>query len=165
MAKGKAPAFQFYVGDWLQDTRALSLSAKGAWIDILCALWRSSSRGTLTLPLIGWARLIGGTVEQTNEVISELRVNGFILVKNNCDTITIINVWFRKKLHQGQRRPSIPVKIRRLVLSVGRCAYCGNTENLTIDHIIPYSKGGKHNISNFQCLCFKCNRKKSDRLE
>ncbi len=28
----KLPAFQFYPGDWIQDTRALTLAAKGAWI-------------------------------------------------------------------------------------------------------------------------------------
>lgn len=68
----KQPAFQFYPGDWMQDTRALSLAAKGAWIDILCALWRSQNRGTLTLPLMGWARHIGASVEQTKAVIDEL---------------------------------------------------------------------------------------------
>jgi hypothetical protein len=69
---GKLPSFQFYPGDWVQDTRALSLSAKGAWIDILCALWRSPNRGTLGLPLIGWARLIGATTETTTTALCEL---------------------------------------------------------------------------------------------
>ncbi len=72
MASKKAPAFQFYIGDWIQDTRVLSLSAKGAWIDILCAMWRSQTRGALTLPLIGYSRLIGATVDQTKTVIAEL---------------------------------------------------------------------------------------------
>jgi hypothetical protein len=72
MAKVKAPAFQFYPGDWIQDTRVLSLAAKGAWIDILCAMWRSQTRGMITLPLIGYSRLIGATVDQTKSVISEL---------------------------------------------------------------------------------------------
>lgn len=69
---GKLPAFQFYPGDWIQDTRPISLSAKGAWIDLLCAMWHSQTRGRLSLPMIGYARLLGASVEQTEVVIAEL---------------------------------------------------------------------------------------------
>lgn len=69
---GKQPAFQFYPGDWMQDTRVLSLAAKGAWIDLLCAMWRSQTRGKLSLPWLGYARLIGASVEQTKAAINEL---------------------------------------------------------------------------------------------
>lgn len=69
---GKLPYMQFYPADWLQDTLPLSLAAKGAWINILCALWSAQNRGTHTLPLVGWARQIGASVEQTKAVISEL---------------------------------------------------------------------------------------------
>lgn len=69
---GKLPYMQFYPADWLQDTLPLSLAAKGAWINILCALWGAQNRGTHTLPLIGWARQIGASVDQTKAVISEL---------------------------------------------------------------------------------------------
>jgi len=48
-----------------------------------------------------------------------------------------------------------------------RCLYCGSTENLTIDHIIPWSRGGGSAYGNFQVLCEPCNFAKgtfSDRL-
>jgi len=32
----------------------------------------------------------------------------------------------------------------------------------TKDHIIPKSKGGKNNTSNYQTMCIKCNEKKSN---
>lgn len=57
-------------------------------------------------------------------------------------------------------RPAIPKSVRDQVLRRGSCVYCGTKENLTVDHITAYSRGGAHNISNFQCLCAKCNRKK-----
>ena len=37
-----------------------------------------------------------------------------------------------------------------------RCVECGTDKNLTIDHIVPLSAGGKDNIENYQYLCRKC---------
>lgn len=45
-----------------------------------------------------------------------------------------------------------------------RCLKCGTDKNLTIDHIVPLSKGGKKNISNLQTLCESCNVSKSDNI-
>lgn len=68
----KAPAFQFYVADYMQDTRMISLAARGAWMDLLCTMWRSPTRGQVTSTIIGYARLFGCTVEQAKAVIDEL---------------------------------------------------------------------------------------------
>ncbi|SRR6266851_5164897 len=45
-----------------------------------------------------------------------------------------------------------------------KCASCGSTEILEIDHIIPISKGGSSGVENLQVLCHSCNRKKSDTI-
>jgi len=37
------------------------------------------------------------------------------------------------------------------------CAYCGKNNNLTIDHYIPLSKGGRHSASNVIPACLSCN--------
>jgi 5-methylcytosine-specific restriction endonuclease McrA len=42
-----------------------------------------------------------------------------------------------------------------------QCAYCGSNEELTIDHIIPQSKGGIDFLSNVVCCCRKCNADKA----
>lgn len=70
--KVKLPFFQFYPSDYKRDTCALSLAAKGGWIDILCMLHGAQNRGTMTLPDVGWARLMGATVDQAAAVIDEL---------------------------------------------------------------------------------------------
>lgn len=41
------------------------------------------------------------------------------------------------------------------------CLCCGSHESLTVDHVIPKSKGGYNSIGNYQTLCFKCNSDKS----
>lgn len=64
------------------------------------------------------------------------------------------------------RRPTIPRDVVDAVWirDKGRCVYCGSTENLQLDHIIPFSKGGATNVENLQLLCQKCNIKKSNHI-
>lgn len=52
VAPDKAPAFQFYTGDWLKDNELQGMDHrhKGFWIDILCLMWDSRERGRLVLP-------------------------------------------------------------------------------------------------------------------
>jgi 5-methylcytosine-specific restriction endonuclease McrA len=44
------------------------------------------------------------------------------------------------------------------------CQYCGTNKGLTIDHVIPVSKGGKTTFENCVSACKKCNGKKGDKL-
>lgn len=57
-------------------------------------------------------------------------------------------------------RAALPRAVKRDVLSVGRCAKCGATENLSVDHIIAFAQGGTNARSNLQCLCLSCNQRK-----
>jgi hypothetical protein len=41
-----------------------------------------------------------------------------------------------------------------------QCAYCGSEEKLTIDHILPQSKGGLDVTKNVVCCCHNCNQSK-----
>lgn len=47
-------------------------------------------------------------------------------------------------------------------LSMTECANCKTTDRLSLDHIVPLSKGGIHDPSNWQCLCLPCNSAKRD---
>lgn len=44
------------------------------------------------------------------------------------------------------------------------CKKCGSTDDLTIDHIVPVSRGGTNDMGNLQVLCRSCNSKKSSKL-
>ena len=50
-----------------------------------------------------------------------------------------------------------------LALWNNRCAYCGAEGDLQQDHIIPVSKGGKHDLANVIPSCRKCNMAKGDK--
>lgn len=46
----------------------------------------------------------------------------------------------------------------------GRCAYCGTRpEVITVDHVIPISKGGAHTAANVVPACRSCNSRKGAR--
>lgn len=42
----------------------------------------------------------------------------------------------------------------------GRCAYCGATERLTLDHIDALARGGTNHWSNLVAVCARCNQRK-----
>lgn len=43
------------------------------------------------------------------------------------------------------------------------CVYCDSTEGLTVDHVIPKSKGGSERINNLVIACRHCNLSKGDK--
>ncbi len=45
-----------------------------------------------------------------------------------------------------------------------QCQYCGARTSLTVDHVIPRSKGGGSDWENIVASCAPCNRRKGDRL-
>jgi 5-methylcytosine-specific restriction endonuclease McrA len=68
------------------------------------------------------------------------------------------------------RRPKTPVKFSRQNIYARdryKCQYCGArfaTEDLTYDHVIPKSRGGKTQWKNIVTCCIDCNRKKGGRI-
>ncbi len=43
-----------------------------------------------------------------------------------------------------------------------RCQYCGSYDNLTLDHVMPKSRGGRTSWDNLISACRRCNAKKGD---
>jgi CRISPR/Cas system Type II protein with McrA/HNH and RuvC-like nuclease domain len=44
-----------------------------------------------------------------------------------------------------------------------QCVYCGTKKELTIDHVIPKSRGGTNEWTNLVTCCSKCNLKKGNK--
>jgi 5-methylcytosine-specific restriction endonuclease McrA len=71
----------------------------------------------------------------------------------------------RLKIASSERMWKVPPVNRREVLRRDHhsCQYCGNNKHLTLDHVIPRSRDGKHTWDNVVTACSRCNSKKSDR--
>ena len=63
-------------------------------------------------------------------------------------------------------RPPIPIGVRAYVLARDgwKCVTCGCPDDLTIDHVWPWSKGGTSEAGNLQTLCRPCNSSKGARV-
>lgn len=46
--------------------------------------------------------------------------------------------------------------------AVGLCAYCGHPRRLTLDHLDPIARGGRHEPDNITAACKSCNSAKND---
>lgn len=70
------------------------------------------------------------------------------------------------RAYQNQERPAPCNRINVYVLYRGKCAYCDskvNTHEMTFDHIVPKSRGGKTIYPNLAVACADCNLRKRNR--
>ena len=72
-SKNKAPAFQFYAMDWMRDLEEHPLEIEGAWIRIICKLWFSNKRGSLTRTADQWARILRVDNSEALRILTKLK--------------------------------------------------------------------------------------------
>lgn len=67
----------------------------------------------------------------------------------------------------GRSRKPIPKHVRAAVYERDgyECRKCGAADDLTLDHIFPWSLGGSDTEENLQVLCRPCNSRKRARVE
>jgi 5-methylcytosine-specific restriction endonuclease McrA len=74
------------------------------------------------------------------------------------------------QLLRFDRMPRQEVKFSRgniYIRDRNRCQYCGRkfaTSELSLDHVIPISRGGKSTWENVVCACLNCNVRKGNKL-
>lgn len=44
------------------------------------------------------------------------------------------------------------------------CTYCGATDDLAVDHVVPLARGGTNDLGNLTPACRPCNSSKRDKL-
>jgi len=114
------------------------------------------------LRIINWKKAITmlclGKVEVIEEYSREIHSVSF--------TVKLPSV---VRLLRMVKRPKTPVKFSRQNIYARdryKCQYCGDrfsTEDLTYDHVIPKSRGGRTEWKNIVTCCIDCNRKKGGR--
>ena len=79
--------------------------------------------------------------------------------------VLLVPPQIRLTVNHKERVWRVPAVNRREVLRRDKhtCQYCGSMKHLTLDHVIPLSKGGKHSWDNVVTACESCNNSKSDR--
>lgn len=85
------PYSKFFWGDYLKDTRMLSLEAKGAWMDILCHLSQLDNPGEAGYRIQSWARLLGCSKRVARRVIEEISEAGVGRVREENEHIFVAN--------------------------------------------------------------------------
>lgn len=110
-----------------------------------------SWRKAIILTFLGKAEVISAyhqaihSISQTIKLPAVLRLTRYVKYRRQDVKFTRRNIYIRDKY---------------------RCQYCGKVfepKDLTYDHVIPRSRGGKTTWSNVVTCCHTCNLKKGDR--
>ena len=119
-------------------------------------------QGYAPLKIVSWQRAIQlltlGKVEVVEEYAHEVR-----------SRYLVIKVPAVVRMLRGFRRCKKPVKFSRVNIygrDGYRCQYCGekcSMGELTYDHVVPRSQGGKTTWTNIVSACSDCNAKKAGR--
>jgi len=113
--------------------------------------------------IVNWQRAIKDWVIGKVEIIKEYKDkelrSAFLVIKMPA-VVRLINSF---------RKPRKAIKYNKMNLFARdrwKCSFCGEkkaTSELTKDHVIPKSKGGKTTWENIVTCCKECNTKKGDR--
>lgn len=101
---GKAPAFQFYPGDWLRDPELglASAATQGVWINFLCQMWFARDRGVLSGNLSQLAQLGRCQSDDVVRFLSEAKALKFCDVSE--DGHGIVTVTNRRMANEEKAR-------------------------------------------------------------
>ncbi|MGE3545897.1 MAG: HNH endonuclease [Kofleriaceae bacterium] len=120
------------------------------------------SAGYEPIKIISWQRAMTlvtlDKVEVVEEYDAEVRA-----------TSLIVKVPAVVRLRRAFRRHTMPVRFSRVNIYARdgyRCQYCGvkcTTDQLTYDHVVPRSRGGRTTWDNIVTCCYTCNAVKANR--
>lgn len=114
------------------------------------------------LNTVPWRRAIKLLVKEKAEVLKE--DDKMICNYDNTCVFKIPLVMRLIDLVRTVYRNKVPFSRKHVFIRDDyRCQYCGSSEQLNIDHIIPRSKGGKTVFENCVTSCINCNNKKGNR--
>lgn len=113
------------------------------------------------ISFLSWKRVVKLVVRDKVEVLSNWG-HKIKFGKGEFDHPSIVKLRYYVPRHIKSRRYNRAGVFKR---DKNTCQYCSKTEkisNLTIDHVIPRSQGGKTTWENCVSCCFTCNNDKAN---
>lgn len=103
------------------------------------------------------------------EAMTQLQALGLVDVEHRSDwnvydaSHPVLRVRNWRKV--SPKRKAIPAALRRRVYERDghACVTCGSTDDLSLDHIVPWSQDGPETEDNLQTMCRPCNSSKGAR--
>tara|TARA_A100001515_G_C4560416_1_gene206407 strand:- start:666 stop:1178 length:513 start_codon:yes stop_codon:yes gene_type:complete len=129
----------------MESMKSLKLDSSFRPIDVIDAV------EALVMCLIGKARVVENYKQEINSVAESFKLPAVIVLNRY--------VKFRFS-HVACNRVNV------LWRDNNQCQYCANYFNpdkLTLDHVIPKSRGGNNSWTNLVASCKKCNQKKGNK--
>lgn len=112
----------------------------------------------------------GSSVLVLNSCYSPINITNWkravvLLIKNKAQMISskVIRLVSYVRLPFSRTMANLPTRPLIYKRDDYECQYCGKLTELTIDHVIPSSKGGKDTWENMVTCCLKCNLKKANK--
>lgn len=120
------------------------------------------SRNYLPVSRVNVKRAIPLLVLGKAEPLNFTSETGWLIRSPNL--VIAVPAHIRLTSNSTERLWRIPPVNRREVLrrDSHTCQYCGSSKYLTLDHVIPLSKGGQHSWNNVVTACKQCNQRKSN---
>ena len=105
---GKAPAEQFYWGDWLNDVelQAASTVSRGVWINALCRMWYSKTRGEISGTVEQLSKICNCKTEEFKVFLVDIKMLGFCYTSHNTNGNIILRnrrMWRKEKERENNR--------------------------------------------------------------
>lgn len=137
-----------HIENYLEDTGHLTAAEHGAYLLLIMAYWRD-----------------GGLPEDERITARIARLNKEEWAESRDRLLSFFGVdasgYAAFERAQGlDRKRSIPRRVRSAVYERDghKCSYCGIEEGpFQIDHIFPWSRGGRHELENLCVACVSCN--------
>lgn len=157
------PYFPMYPADFEADTSHLSMAEDGAYNRLLRLMWMTPG---CTLPDDdAWLRRRMRATEQEFEAVVRPVLEEFFVRKNGRIVSLRLNEW-AARAQAAQPRPWVPLDVQRAVRDRDgdACAYCGSREGpFHLDHVMPWSRGGRSTVENMTVACAPCNWSKGSK--
>jgi len=105
---GKAPAEQFYWGDWLNDVelQAAHTVTRGVWINALCRMWYSKTKGEISGTREQLSMICNCKIEEFDVFLDDIKTLGFCYTLHDTNGNVMLRnrrMWRKEKDRENNR--------------------------------------------------------------